>query len=191
MSTFFWGVHCRQALGLLAGGMILLTTSCVTETPNYMERKKVHEYSGRKFPALKGYRVQLENVTRQRVFKPGNETIFTYRFTNIGSKPIRIDEWFMNDPDNVKLYYRKWEKGLRKFILNEWACIEPDMKKPVRRFELVLNPGNSVLIRKHIRFIEKLPPGEKPLIDKYFIRAALNLNSIKAWSKASIINLKP
>lgn len=191
MTIAFVRFNYRRALGLLAGGMALLTASCVSETPNYMKRHKVHEESERKFPELKDYHVQLENVSRRRLFKPGEEAILTYKFTNVGSKPLRIDEWFMNDPDNVKLYYRKWEEGLRKFIIDEWTCIEPEMKKPVRHFELVLNPGNSVLIRKHVSFIEKLPPGEKPPVDKYYVRAALNLNSIKAWSKASIINIKP
>ena len=168
----------------------LLCSSCVTETPKYMKRQKVHEESQREYPKIKDYRVKLQLVTTRRSFNPGHRTILTYKFKNIGKKPLRIDEWFMNDPDNIKIYYHPWKKGLNRLKRAECKVMNPILKKPVRRFELVLNPGNSVLIRKELSFVKDMPPGKQPEHKKYFVIATLNLKSIRSSSKASIIELK-
>ncbi len=184
--------HFRLEFLLGVTAAVFLCASCTTEPPaKYMKKSKVHgDSSHRKFSKIQGYHIQLRLVSTRRSFHPGYDAELRYKLTNVGNKPLRIDEWFMNDPDNLQIYYRKWEKDLKKFVASEWTHVVPELKKPVRRFELVLNPGNSTFISKNLAFVKHLPPDKVPPYNKYFIIAKLNLTSIQAHSKADIIELK-
>ena len=138
------------------------------------------------YPKLTGYRLELKQVS-PRVMYCGSrgEVIFSLR--NAGKAPIRIDEWFSNEPDNVVVYCQPWLTGMTGPDDSAWIELSFDPKMPPIRYPLELMPGNRVFVTKELPFISKLAvsPGAER---RFFIRAKLNLKSVDvATTTTSII----
>lgn len=143
------------------------------------------------FPVLKDYKISLEVISSRREFYLEEEIFLTFRLQNISDKPLLIYEWMMNEPDNVKIYYRPYDENIKTFVESEWECLNPEIKQPVRRAVLDLNPQNSVFIDKEISFVKNLKLSALPKGGaKYYIIGTLNLKSVSAISRPVVIRIK-
>lgn len=166
----------------------LLLNGCVRTTKC---RKIATRNPQRKtYAKLHNYHLRLELLTSRRRFYAGEDVKFTYRLTNFGKNLLRINEWYMHEPDNIRLYYMPDKAPLTSFDSKDWILLEPNYKLPKNRFELVLYPKNSVLIDKQITFI-KQAGADNPTVKrgKYYLVAELTLNSVDVRSKPVIIEI--
>ena len=181
----------RATLLFGLGISFLVLNGCV----RVKEGKQFDEFKTRTperktYPKLYNYKLKLELLTARRRFYAGEDVTLTYRLTNEGKKSLRLNEWYMNEADNIRLYYRPYQPGLKTFIRRDWLVMEPNYKKPIRHFELVLGVKNMVLIDKKVPFI-KAAGADHPSVKRgrYYIMAELTLNSVNVRSKPVVIEI--
>jgi hypothetical protein len=154
-------------------------TSCVTEKVD-MKRWKAHKPIKANYPEVKNYRLALFPIGKTQ-FKAGEKSQLSLCLKNINSRLVRIDEWFMNEPDNIKLYYRPFDNKITKFSPDSgWTCIAPEYRKDANRFQLVLYPRNNVIVNKDLPFVKNSTPGQWK---RYMVVAELTLKSVSVRSK--------
>jgi hypothetical protein len=142
------------------------------------------------FRPLKDYKLKLEPVSPERTFFRGGRPVMRFRLTNEGVEPLVVYEWKMDGPENIRIYYRRWEKRIKKFVESEWSK-QPEKKSEFRRSPLTLNKNNSVLIDKELSFVRYIPLAEIPPGGrKYIILPVLNLESVKVRCKPFTIVIK-
>ena len=143
----------------------------------------------RDYAPIKNHRLQLVLTNSRRVYHPGEDVTLNYRLVNRGSKTIKIYEWIENnDAANLMVYYHPYDTSIKQFKPEEWTCLKTEFDKEPFRFQLVLNPGNSVLISRKLDFISKLPPDAPS--QKIFVRGMLNLKSLPLKSQTAVITIK-
>lgn len=143
------------------------------------------------FPVLKDCKISFEVISSRREFYLEEDIFLTFKLQNISDKPLLIYEWMMNEPDNVKIYYRPYDENIKEFIESEWECLRPEIKQPVKRAALDLNPQNSVFIDKEMSFVKNLKLSSLPKGGaKYYLIGELNLKSISARSHPVVIRIK-
>ncbi|MDD5697938.1 MAG: hypothetical protein PHH77_04915 [Victivallaceae bacterium] len=180
-----------------ASGMIIavILSACVRtvvdDNPNKLKGGFHDKALPRKnYPELKDYSLALYPVGNDGAVILDKNAAVKLRLRNCAAKEVRIDEWYMNTPDNVILYYRPFDLRVRRFVPAEWTKIVPKTGDRALRFELTLMPKNSVLITKGLDFMNslKLKPGEN---SKFLMVAELNLRSVKVSSSMFSIEMKP
>lgn len=137
------------------------------------------------YPKLAGYRLDLKQVS-PRVMYCGDKGEVTFSLRNSGKKPIRLDEWFSNEPDNIVVYCQPWLTGMTGPDDSGWIELSFDPKMPPIRYPLELMPGNRVFVTKELPFVSKLAisPGAER---RFFIRARLNLKSVDVETPTGFI----
>lgn len=170
--------------------MLLFIVSCV-RTVITEDRSQTRTPRRESYPKLKDYKFDLNLVHPGRSFAPTDEITLNFRLKNLGDKPVRIDEWFMSEPDNLRIYYRPWQKNVFEFDKNDknWKCLEPVHASNANRFELIVSPGNVVFIEKKMNLSKSVPVVE--LTEKrYLIVAELALTSLDVKSGVIEIDFK-
>jgi len=145
--------------------------------------------SKKSYKKLKDHDLVLYPVGNNIPIELDKKAKLTLRLSNFAHKKIRVNEWYMNTPDNIVLYYRPFNLRVKKFIAKNWTKLSPETEKVPLRFELILMPKNSVLITKKLDFLKdiKLKKGESK---KFLILAELNLKSVKVRSSMFSIEVK-
>lgn len=133
------------------------------------------------YPPLADYKLSLNLISkRELITGEGGRLMFALK--NIDNKPIRLVEWYVNEPYNVQVYCQPWFPGMNGPDPNMWIPIRMEIDpKQTGRFPLDLMPNNEVQIEKELPFVDSLvvsPNGER----RYFIKAELNLKSVKVES---------
>lgn len=140
-----------------------------------------------KFEPIPDAKLKLEVVGRRELISGVDDSI-TLKLTNIGTKAIRIEEWYMKEADNFIVYYQPWKPGTTEPDPTAWDVIYPvTLERPVR-FPLDMSPGVNVLVRFGLPFLDglKVTPGKER---RFFLRATLSLKTVKAESKIFAISL--
>lgn len=182
-------------IGLVSAAVSTMFTSCVKTVVNNENPKGLrgsfrdNSLPKKSYKKLKDYYLVLYPVGNNLVINLDKKEKLKLRLSNFASKKVRIDEWFMNTPDNVILYYRPFNLRVKKFIAENWTMVTPELKGKGRRFELVLMPKNSVIIAKKLDFLKdiNLKKGETK---KFLVLAELNLKSVKVRSSMFSIEVK-
>jgi len=168
--------------------LLLILCSCSSGKKDawipWKDRKPVPH----KFAPIKDHKLQLSLTNSRRVYHPGEDVTFTYRLVNRGSKTVKIYEWNEDSDANLMIYYHPYDPDLKTFKPEEWTCVKTELKKEPFRFQLELNPGNSVLTKQKLDFISKLPPDAPS--QKFLVRGILNLKSLPLKSQTAIITIK-
>jgi len=171
---------------LLPAVLMLLGAGCVSET------EKPKNIGGilpkAEYVPQTGYQLELSLVSP--VILPGGcETFVTYSLKNVGKKPIRIDDWFAVPDANIKIFCQAWTPDMPEPNPNLWIPVGADYPDRIVRYPMELNPGNLITIRRKLPFVEKLvvQPGTER---RYFIRAELNLKTVKASSRLDVLHIR-
>ena len=137
------------------------------------------------YPQLARYKLSLQLVG-SRTLTAGRPGRVTFSLRNTDDRPLRLVEWYANEPDNLLIYCQPWLPGTTEPDEGLWIPLSFDVKRPATRYPLEIVPGNNVLVTKELPFVEKLvvsPEGER----RYFIKAVLNLHSVSAESPVAAI----
>jgi hypothetical protein len=191
MKKFYYFV----LISLLSTGILAIFTSCVktvveNENPKGLKGNfRDNTIPKKSYKKLKNYYLVLYPVGNNKTITLDKDANVKLSLRNFARKEIRIDEWYMQNPDNIVLYYRPFSLRVKKFVPKHWTKISPEIKGKGLRFELVLMPKNSVLITKNLDFLKdiKLKKGETR---KFLMLAELNLTSIKVRSSMFSIEVK-
>jgi hypothetical protein len=175
--------------------LVIWFTACVKTVVDNENPKKLKgtfrdgSTSKRHYKKLKDYYLVLYPVGNTQVITLGEKAELKLRLSNFARKKIRIDEWYMNTPDNVILYYHPFDLKIHKFDPAGWTKITPKIEGRGRRYQLELMPKNSVLVAKKLDFLKdiELKKGETK---KFLILAELNLQSVSVRSSMFSIEVK-
>ena len=174
----------------LLGIALLLLTGCSSakdakrHKPGYGEVAATH-----RFEPVKDARLDLSFIGPKRL-KAGQKGQAVFALKNVGPKTLRLEEWRMNEPDNLVMECQVWLPGQKEPDPDRWLPLDMPVKEPELRYNLELHPGNQVRIVRDLDFIEDLiiTPGTER---RYFIRAKLNLTSVQASSPVGAFAVVP
>ena len=171
---------------LAAAGIVLMQTAgCVREVEKREELGVGVVAELPEYPQLARYKLSLQLVG-SRTLTAGRPGRVTFSLRNTDDRPLRLVEWYANEPDNLLIYCQPWLPGTTEPDEGLWIPLSFDVKRPATRYPLEIVPGNNVLVTKELPFVENLvvsPEGEP----RYFIKAVLNLHSVSAESPVAAI----
>ncbi len=124
----------------------------------------------------------------------------TFLLKNLDVSVVSVNEWYMNETDNIRLYYAFCEPGKSGDIKeDEWKVAWPDVKpgetarqksRP-RRSALVLQPNNSALIDVPLTFLEHVEPPRRRARYTVALCAQIALNTLQTKSEVFEITVFP
>lgn len=134
-----------------------------------------------------------------------NQPAMRFQLRNQDVSPASVNEWYMNETDNIRLYYAFCEPGKSGEIPEDawqlaWPDVQPGEKigQPAhpRRSGLILQPNNAAVIDVPLTFLEhaKLPDALKGKgRDRYTIAlcAQIALSSLQTKSDVFEITVHP
>ena len=113
---------------------------------------------------------------------------------------VSVNEWYMNETDNIRLYYAFCEPGKSGEIReDEWLLAWPDLKsgeklkqksRP-RRSALILQPNNSAVIDVPLTFLEHAEPPRRQARYTIALCAQIALNTLQTKSEVFEIPVFP
>lgn len=179
-------------LFLVAFAFVLSACSCAPDGPPASYSPEAWKYRKplkKSFKPVDGSQLQLIPLNDGMICRAGEMVEVTFRLVNRGKRPVQVFEWMMNTNDNLKVYYRLRKDDLTAtFDPSLWQCELPVTEEIPLRFELVLNPGNAVLISRKLTFVKKL---EKPVSpQQYQLIGATNLTSLDVKSSVFTITVQ-
>lgn len=182
--TSFYTVT-RYRVLIIALLTVMTIAGCNSNKPEYKTRNPVKK----SYQTLKDYQLRLYPAGN-RDFTAGQDADLNLCLRNIDKKQIRIDEWYMNEQDNIRIYYHPWQDDLLTFEPAQWTVINPDLKPPVNHFQLVLLPNNSVAITKPLPFIKTLKASADGTERRFLLVAELTLKSVTVRSNIFSVTVK-
>ncbi len=124
----------------------------------------------------------------------------TFLLKNQDVSVVSVNEWYMNETDNIRLYYAFCEPGKSGEIKEDaWQLAWPDVKpgetirqksRP-RRSALVLQPNNSALIDVPLTFLEHAEPPKRKARYTVALCAQIALNTLQTKSEVFEITVFP
>ena len=128
-----------------------------------------------------------------------NQTM-TFLLKNQDVSVVSVNEWYMNETDNIRLYYAFCEPGKSGELKDDdWQLAWPDVKpgetdrrksRP-RRSALVLQPNNSALIDVPLTFLEHAEPPKRKARYTVALCAQIALNTLQTKSEVFEITVFP
>ena len=125
----------------------------------------------------------------------------TFLLKNQDVSVVSVNEWYMNETDNIRLYYAFCEPGKSGEIKeDEWKLAWPDVKpgdasvrksSHPRRSTLVLQPNNSVLIDVPLSFLEHVEPPKRKARYTVALCAQIALNTLQTKSEVFEVSVFP
>ena len=179
------------ALSITAATFFLCIQGCVSKT-TAVNKTQTRSPVKASYPKLKDYALDLNPIVPGKAFVPEQVAIINFKLRNSGPKPVLIDEWYMDDSYNIRIYYRQYspDVDLENFEKKSWKCINPELKPPVHHFPLIINPNNIVFVEKQIDLFKQISPDDLSRSKKFWVIAELALNSVDVRSPPFVIELK-
>ena len=168
----------KRFLYCLAAG--LLFCGCVREEIS-SSRMALGKREEKSYAPVEKAKLSLE-MSRERTLAAGGSGELTF---------VLVKEWYSNEPDNIISSCQNFLPGMTSYDPDPaaWVRLTAPVRKPAWRYPLKLTPGNRVVISKQLEFIRNLAvsPGSER---RYFVRAELNLTSVKVASKVFTISVR-
>ena len=126
--------------------------------------------------------------------------VMTFLLRNQDVTPVSVNEWLMDESDNICLYYAFCEPGKSEAIKDDaWQLAWPDLesgdlrrqKSHPRRSALVLQPGNSAVIDVPLTFLEHARPPKRQASYTIALYAQISLNTLQTRSEVFEITVFP
>lgn len=176
---------------ILAIAVVVTTPGCISTTTikdQALTRSPVKAL----YPKLKDYTLDLNPIIQGKPFAAEEVAVINFKLKNSGVKSVQIDEWYMNDSDNIRIYYRQYapDLDLEKFDHKSWQCINPERKQPLHHFPLIINPNNIVFVEKKLDALKQLGPDDLSGSKKFWVIAELALNSVDVRSSPFVVEFK-
>ena len=160
-----------------------------------------HEFDETQYFQKITAKMSLEHGHLRLDYKLGepNQTM-TFQLKNQDVSVVSVNEWYMNETDNIRLFYAFCEPGKSDEIKeDEWKLAWPDVKpgetsrrKPhPRRSALVLQPNNGVLIDVPLSFLEHVEPPKRSARYTLALCAQIALNTLQTKSEVFEITVSP
>ena len=174
---------CLICLSLL----LLLFSGCVREELG-ADKMAFARREKKKYKPLRNYNLELAMTSKGHLFA-GDGGVLTFVLINRGNKKVVIEEWYANEEDNINISCQNWLPGMSMYDRDSWIKLETVPRQPAWRYPLTLAPGNRIFISKRLNFVDKLnvTPGSER---RYFIKAELNLTSVKLESRVSTLSVR-
>ena len=180
---------------LFALAMLLLLGACSAE-PGVQ-----HEFDETRYFQNITAKMSLEHGYLRLDYTLGvpNQTM-TFLLKNQDVSVVSVNEWYMNETDNIRLYYAFCEPGKSGEIKEEdWQLAWPDVtpgesdqrKSRPRRSALVLQPNNSALIDVPLTFLEHAEPPKRKARYTVALCAQIALNTLQTKSEVFEITVFP
>lgn len=123
----------------------------------------------------------------------------TFLLKNQDVSVVTVNEWYMNETDNIRLYYAFCEPGRSGEIREQdWQLAWPDVKpgekirkSHPRRSALILQPNNGTLIDVPLTFLEHAEPPRRKARYTIALCAQIALNTLQTKSEVFEITVFP
>ena len=180
---------------LFALAVLLILGACSAE-PSVQ-----HEFDETKYFQKITAKMSLEHGYLRLDYTLGipNQTM-TFLLKNQDVAVVSVEEWYMNETDNIRLYYAFCEPGKSGELKEEdwqlaWPDVTPDgqprQKSRPRRSELILQPNNSTLIDVPLTFLEHAEPPKRKARYTVALCAQIALNTLQTKSEVFEITVFP
>ncbi|MBS1370940.1 MAG: hypothetical protein HPZ91_13390 [Lentisphaeria bacterium] len=152
------------------------------------------------------YRLEL-NLEGRRDLVAGSPGRLHFSLTNTDTQPVRIPEWYADEPINIQLFCQPWFEGMEDPHEDLWVPIEYDWQQdltdeekkavapryadpdaPDFRFPLELSPGNKVFINRSLRIVKAMKVADD-MERRFFVKARLNLKSVEVESPVFVVTV--
>ena len=124
----------------------------------------------------------------------------TFLLKNQDVSVVTVNEWYMNETDNIRLYYAFCEPGKSGELPEDaWNLAWPDVKpgekirqkSHPRRSTLILQPNNSAVIDVPLTFLEHVEPPRRKARYTVALYAQIALNTLQTKSEVFEIPVFP
>ena len=169
------------------GAVVILSSGCIREEIG-SDNMAFGRREKKSYKPLRNYHLELVQTGNGQLFA-GEGGIVTFALINRGNKNVLIEEWYVNEEDNVNIICQNWLPGMTGYDSNAWVKLETVPRQPAWRYPLTLAPGNRIFVNKKLPFVDSLniTPGSER---RYFIKAELNLTSVKVESKVGTVSVR-
>ncbi len=171
--------------------LMLIPLAALLALPGCSPEPKAKKASAPEFRPLKDCKLLLEVVSPRAEYYRGEEgATITFRLRNVDMKRICIPEWMAKEEDNVRLLYARCDKGLEHVAKEDWRLCAPELKEPVPRIPLDLNPNNAALVGARMKFLKLPGVADGKGRSAYAVIGELNLKSVPLRSEPFVITVK-
>jgi len=174
---------------------ILLFGACSAEPA------PTHEYDETKYFQKVTAKMALEHGYLRYDYTLGTPNqVMTFLLRNMDVTPVSVNEWLMNESDNIRLYYAFCEPGKSGEISDDaWQLAWPDVeaadalrrKAHPRRSSLILQPNNSAVLDVPLTFLEHARPPRRQARYTIALYAQIALNTLQTRSEVFEITVFP
>ena len=183
----------KGSIPIAAACVAAIFCGCVQEKVEKKEQKFVAgSLPLPEYAPLERYKLEI-NLEGSRELVAGGDGTLRFSIRNADSVPVKIPEWYVNEPENIQLFCQSWFPEMEQPDENAWVPIEYEktpeqLKQPDFRFPLELAPGNRVFIDRDLRIVRvlKVSPGKER---RFFVKAKLNLQSVKVESPVFAVSV--
>lgn len=180
---------------VLTGAVLcaVVLTGCVQERIEGKEQKFVAgSLPLPEYAPLERYRLEI-NLEGNRELVAGSEGTLRFSIRNADTVPVRIPEWYVNEPENLQVFCQSWFPEMEGPDETLWVPIELEkseeqLRQPDFRFPLELAPGNRVFIDRDLRIIRALNIAEGRE-RRFFVKVKLNLKSVNVESPVFAVSV--
>ncbi|MBR5681196.1 MAG: hypothetical protein IKX19_11140, partial [Clostridia bacterium] len=165
------------------------------------EPSTAHEYDETKYFQKVTANMTLEHGYLRYDYTLGTPNqVMTFLLRNMDVTPVSVNEWLMNEPDNIRLYYAFCEPGKSGEIKDDaWQLAWPDVeaedtlrrKSHPRRSALILQPNNSAVLDVPLTFLEHARPPRRQARYTIALYAQIALNTLQTRSEVFEITVYP
>ena len=165
------------------------------------EQNVQHEFDETRYFQKVTAKMSLEHGYLRLDYKLGapNQSM-TFLLKNQDVSIVTVNEWYMNETDNIRLYYAFCEPGKSGEIPEDaWNLAWPDVKpgekirrsSHPRRSTLILQPNNSAVIDVPLTFLEHVEPPKRQARYTVALCAQIALNTLQTKSEVFEIPVFP
>jgi len=177
----------------LAAAAVLGACSAEQSTKHDFDETRYFQKITAKMALEHGY-IRLD----YRLGKPDQTMRFLLKNQDVSV--VSVNEWYMNETDNIRLYYAFCEPGKSGEIAeDDWKLAWPDVKPGEnntrkahsRRSALILQPNNSAIIDVPLTFLEHVEPPKRQARYTVALCAQIALNTLQTKSEVFEITVFP